>query len=107
MRVRIDITKPLFRGRKIGLSTDEESWVSFKYEHLPNLCYWSSHLTHHDKDCSVWLKRKGSLRETNKQFSSWLRATTPNLAKKTVVHVAGYEEEVTEDNGAVTKSELE
>ena len=72
VRVRIDITKPLCKGRKIGLSTSEESWVSFKYERLPNLCYWSGHLTHHNKDCSVWLKRKGSLSETDKQFSSWL-----------------------------------
>ena len=40
VRVRIDITKPLCRGRKIGLSNGEEGWVSFKYEHLSNLCYW-------------------------------------------------------------------
>ncbi|KAK7829774.1 hypothetical protein CFP56_028868 [Quercus suber] len=59
------------------------------------------HLTHHDKDCLVWLKRKGLLKETDKQFGSWLRASTSNLAKKTVVRVAGYKEEVNEDYGAV------
>ena len=30
----------------------------------------------------------------NQQFSSWLRASTPNLAKRTIVRVAGYEEDV-------------
>ena len=39
VRVSIDITKPLSRGRKIGKSNGEESWASFKYERLPNLCY--------------------------------------------------------------------
>ena len=39
VRVSIDITKPLSRGRKFGKSNGEESWASFKYERLPNLCY--------------------------------------------------------------------
>ena len=40
VRVKVDVTKPLSRGRKIGLRNGEESWASFKYECLPNLCYW-------------------------------------------------------------------
>nr|POF18422.1 hypothetical protein CFP56_49380 [Quercus suber] len=47
----------------------------------------------------------GSLRETDKQFGPWLRANTSNLAKKTVVRVAGYEEEVNADNGAAPSPE--
>ena len=39
VRVSIDITKPLSRRRKIRKSNGEESWVSFKYERLPNFCY--------------------------------------------------------------------
>ena len=38
--------------------------------------------------------------EREQQFGSWLRASTPNLAKKTVVRVAGYEE--TEDAKTAT-----
>lgn len=98
VKVKVDVTKPLCRGRKIGLCNGEEIWVSFKYERLPNLCYWCGQLTHHDNECFVWLKRKGSLRESDKQFRSWLRAVTSNLAKKTVIRVAGYEEDVREDN---------
>ena len=37
--VSTDITKPLSRGRKVEFSNGEVSWVSFKYECLPNLCY--------------------------------------------------------------------
>lgn len=54
VRVMVDITKPLCRGRKLGFSNGEESWVNFKYEHLPNLCYWGRRLTNQDKECPQW-----------------------------------------------------
>ena len=103
--VRIDITKPLCRGRKIGLSNGEEGWVSFNYELLPNLCYWCGRLTYYDKDCSIWLLRKGSMQGSDQQFSSWLQAKTANLAKKTVIRVTGYEEVIHGDDGPTLHSE--
>lgn len=45
VRVAVDVTKPLCRGRKIALSDGSDSWVSFRYERLPNLCYWCGKLT--------------------------------------------------------------
>ena len=39
MKVTIDVNKPLCRGRLISLSHGEQTWVSFKYERLPNICY--------------------------------------------------------------------
>ena len=90
VRVSIDITKPLCRGRKIELNDGEDSRVSFKYECLLNLCYWCGRLTHHDKDCSLWSKWKGSIKEGGQQFRSWLRASTPNLGKKTIIRVVRY-----------------
>ena len=94
VRVSIDITKPLSRGRKVEFSNGEVSWVSCKYERLPNLCYWCGRLTHQDWECSLWQNRKGVVPEKNQQFGPWLRANTPNLAKRTVFQVAGYEDEV-------------
>ena len=92
VRVSIDLTKPLCRGQKLGLSNGDESWVSFKYERLPNVCYWCGRFTHHDKECFLWQKRKGTFKEEDQKFGSWLRANTPNFAKKTIVRVEGYEE---------------
>ncbi|KAL0007571.1 hypothetical protein SO802_009073 [Lithocarpus litseifolius] len=37
VRVRIDIYVPLCRGRVLSIEDDEECWVTFKYEHLPNI----------------------------------------------------------------------
>lgn len=62
MRIRttIDITQPLCRGRRIMFDEDSESWVTFQYERLPNMCFWCGRLTHTDKDCELWLKSKGT-----------------------------------------------
>ena len=91
MRVRfaIEIRKPLCRGRKISWDQTGEGWASFMYECLPNICYWCSHLSHDDKDCVLWLSSKGSLSVDEQQFSSWLKASQFNPAKKLTVEVQG------------------
>ena len=53
VRVAIDVTKPLCRGCKIALNGGSDSWVSFRYERLPNLCYWCGKLTHIDRECLI------------------------------------------------------
>ena len=40
VRVRVAITQPLCCGRVVTLENGEQSLVIFKYERLPNLCYW-------------------------------------------------------------------
>lgn len=35
VRVLVDITQPLCKGRAISVDNDKELWVSFKYERLP------------------------------------------------------------------------
>ena len=109
LRVAVDVTKPLCRGRKIALSGGIESWVSFRYERLPNLCYWCGKLTHMDRECPIWLKGKGVLTEKDHQYGSWLRASTPNLPRKTVVKVTSLEDEdpIVDDQNHATESEGE
>lgn len=46
----VDITQPLRRGRVISKDENKEQRVSFKYERLPNLCYWCDCFTHNDRD---------------------------------------------------------
>lgn len=65
IRVSLDVTLPLCRGQIISLENDKNIWITFKYEHLPNVCYWCGCLKHDDKDCDLWLESEGSL--TNDQ----------------------------------------
>lgn len=61
IRVSMDISGPLCHGRLVSLGKDKEVWVSFKYERLPNICYWCGCLDHDDKDCGIWLDSEGTL----------------------------------------------
>nr|POF04385.1 uncharacterized protein CFP56_64546 [Quercus suber] len=52
VRVRIDVTKRLVRGKKITIEGGESKWVIFKYERLPNFCYRCGLLNHALKECT-------------------------------------------------------
>ena len=49
-KVTLDVSLPLCRGCVVTLENGNKVWVSFKYERLPNICYWCSCLDHDDKD---------------------------------------------------------
>ncbi len=89
IRVSVDITKPLCRGRRAKLEKDKETWISFKYERLPNFCYWCGLLTHTDKDCHFWLRNQDTLRMEDQQFGAWLRASNDRPWRKTEIKVEG------------------
>lgn len=62
LRVVVDTSKPLCRGRKITTAEGKEGWVSFKFERLPIICYWCGMLTHSDRACPVKEKSRGVLK---------------------------------------------
>ena len=90
VKVSIDITMPLCRGRIIKLKDDKQVWVSFKYERLPNICYWCGRLTHNDKDCEIWIESEGTLRNDQKEFGPCLRAPPFLVFRKNTIVVPGY-----------------
>ena len=65
VRVAIDVIEPLCCGRRVAFDKDNEGWMSFMYERLPNLCYWCGDLTHDEKDCAILLRSKGTLSRSN------------------------------------------
>ena len=100
LRVAVDTSKPLCQGRKITMVDGKEGWVRFKYERLPNICYWCGKLTNSNKECLLWEKSRGTLKAGDQQFGSWLRASTLNPYQRTVICVARLdEEELREDDG--------
>ena len=91
VRVAVDVTKPLCRGRMITWDQGRDNWVSFMYERLPNICYWCGLLSHDDKECEMWLRSKDGLSAEEQQFGPWLRAPQFNLARKAIVEVQGFD----------------
>ncbi|XP_023917240.1 uncharacterized protein LOC112028778 [Quercus suber] len=90
VRVLVDISQPLCRGRVLTLDDDKELWVSFRYERLPNICYWCGCLTHNDRDCERWIDNEGTLDESDREFGPWIRASPMIGNLKTVVSVPGF-----------------
>ena len=43
------------------MENGKKSWVTFKYERLPNICYWCGRMDHSNRDSEIWLDSEGSL----------------------------------------------
>ena len=72
------------------MDNDQERQVSFKYERLPNFCYWCGRVDHGDKDCAIWLANPDSLNQSDQQFGPWMRASVDNGSRRTAVTVDGH-----------------
>lgn len=83
VKVELDITKPLPRGKRICSADWEPFWISFQYEKLPILCHYCGLIGHDDKVCVDKDKdlQAGCLREN--QFGAWLRASPVKAFRRT------------------------
>ncbi|XP_050278167.1 uncharacterized protein LOC126719681 [Quercus robur] len=90
LQVSIDLSLPLCRGRLISLENGRQVWISFKYERLPNVCYWCGRLTHDDKECEIWIDNEGTLKPDDRQFGPGLRASAFTPTRKMGLTVPGY-----------------
>jgi hypothetical protein len=50
IRVNLDITKPLDRGRALSIN-GKPVWVNFKYEKLTQFCYYCERILHTQQQC--------------------------------------------------------
>ena len=78
VRVEVDVSRLLCRGRKVVLENDKEIWVSFKYEKLPNFCYWCDMVSHVDEECEIWLANKGKTPAAQQEYGAWLHSLPYN-----------------------------
>lgn len=74
IRVSIDITKPIPRGRLVTFHSLGQMWVSFKYERLPWLCFHCGIIGHLERECVLRLREDKKNEDTMKQYGPWLRA---------------------------------
>ena len=90
IHVEMDISLLLCRGRVVSMENGKKSWITFKYERLPNICYWCGRINHSDHDCEIWLDSEDSSTETQKQFRPSLRAPSFFPSKWNVMAVPGF-----------------
>ena len=92
VRVMLDVTLPLCKGRVITFPSGEKRWIRFKYERLLSLCYWCGCLNHDDRDCELWVQSNGTLTLDQQQFGPFLRAPPYKSLGKDVIYVPDYYE---------------
>ena len=63
VQVNINISQPLCRGCLVNVRDSQTQWISFKYECMPNFCYWCGVMNHDEKDCRMWVSNQGTLKE--------------------------------------------
>lgn len=87
--VRLDISKPLSRVRKIWSSDRVIGWAALEYESLPNFFYWCGLVTHDERDCEHWLCSNRTLKKEDQQFGDWMWLEVEHMVRKTSITVPG------------------
>ena len=73
VRVKIDVSCKLIRGKKINIDEGVARWVLFKYECLPNFCYRCGLLEHDLKDCTQKKETDKTSEMGELQCGAWMR----------------------------------
>lgn len=74
IRVCLDVSKSLLRGKKTCVGSSQPIWVRFTYERLPNLYYICGLLGHSHRDCDHWTEATNELNVSDFPYGPWLRA---------------------------------
>ncbi|CAI9782167.1 unnamed protein product [Fraxinus pennsylvanica] len=76
LRVVVDVTRPLLRGKKICIGGEGTVWTPFSYERVPDYCYHCGKIGHSFKDCT---SPDANLEEDDVSklpYGPWLRANS-------------------------------
>jgi hypothetical protein len=76
VKIRLDLSKPLSRGRIIKVQ-DKELWVPFQYEKIPRFCFKCGVVMHNSQTCGSYGGRKTQRAEETEDYGPWLRVASP------------------------------
>jgi hypothetical protein len=79
VRVKIDLTKPLARGRVINL-LGKQTLIGFQYEKLPKYCFECGRIWHGRMGCTAIGGNR--TKEPEKQYGPWLRVPSPRRRRE-------------------------
>lgn len=87
VRVQIDVTEKLVRGKRVTIEGRESRWVFFKYERLPKFCYRCGRLDHREKYCLEITNLMNKEREGCIQYGAWLKGEPRRMGGREQVKI--------------------
>ncbi|XP_030509140.2 uncharacterized protein LOC115723810 [Cannabis sativa] len=76
IRVKIDVTKPLKRGRMISLThVKDKFWVEFRYERLPEYCMECGRIGHPYNKCQIYLEQLDNGEEPALEYQPYIKGS--------------------------------
>ncbi|RYR13556.1 hypothetical protein Ahy_B04g070486 [Arachis hypogaea] len=72
--VTVNIHKPLLKGENLGSKEDGLIWVDFRYERLPNFCYYCGVIGHEENNCASAVEDQEKGTNRSKNMGPWLKA---------------------------------
>ncbi|KAF4362718.1 hypothetical protein G4B88_018336 [Cannabis sativa] len=77
MRVEIDVSKPLLRGQLVTFPwMNDELWIDYRYERLPDFCYECGIIGHVFDKCSLFLEKLDEGVEPNLPYGPWMEGSS-------------------------------
>lgn len=72
--IKLDVTKPLARSKRVKIGDGTVVWVRLAYKRLPKFCYYCGIIGHCCCDCNKWISVKDQLNEDHLSYGQWLQA---------------------------------
>ncbi len=102
VKIRIDISKPLLRKKRIAFVGIDPLWVSFKYEQLLLFCHACGIIGHGEKECVTRSNQKEQGLVGTLQYGAWIwanyhvKCSSPGIDPKPMVEEEEEDEVVAE-----------
>ncbi|KAH7833675.1 hypothetical protein Vadar_008660 [Vaccinium darrowii] len=75
VRAHVDINLPLKRGCMVKMEASRPFWVEFRYERLPNFCFYCGLVGHDLQSCTTRFSDMDDNSLRNAQYGEWIRAS--------------------------------
>lgn len=72
-KVKLNLNNPLKKGVNMGSKVDGIHWVDFRYERLPNFCYYCGIIGHNKEACNKRTSDAERGKNESKNLGPWLR----------------------------------
>ncbi|XP_015959755.1 uncharacterized protein LOC107483660 [Arachis duranensis] len=104
--VTLNTNKPILKGANIGSKEDGLIWTDFKYEKLPNFCYYCGLIGHEKSNCQQAIDDEEKGENKSKELGPWLKADLIGSIVKVVKNQQNGDSEERKEKNTMSQQRL-